>query len=512
VLHDEAGIPGSPDAKVLSGLSEAEVGLYRTGHTRGLEGRPAEAIAAYRQLIARRPEMADVWSELVSLYSVTRDWGQALAAARQLVQLRPEDALSWHNLAVLLQNHARPAEAIPAFREALRLDCQMSRAWHGLGCAHRAQGQHREALAAFQQAVRLDPDLAQAWYRLGSLHEHYEDFADAIRAYREAVRVKRDFAAAWYNLGVLHRDEGQLPQAMNAFLEALHFKPHDTDTWLGLGITYAKQRNRQGVLDVFEELAVLDPAVAEAFATQYVNNWPTAEETTLALPPPAARRTPVHGKKTGIHPLAETWYEMGVLHRREGRSAEALSDFAEAVRFDPDHAKAWFSLAALYRVQNRVDDALAALREVVRLKPQVPAAWRDLATIQSQRGQHQKALKALGKVVQLQPEDAGAWCALGRECIAVDDADGLASVVTRLRSLEPVAAERLVLEHATAAARRESVSAVAVALASPAVVPAASAERNAPPKAASSFDTWLYSIDEPPFAPGSAGREHALRH
>jgi tetratricopeptide (TPR) repeat protein len=515
VLHDEPGIPGSPEGKVLSGLSPAELRLYRSGHTLGLEGRPEEAIAAYRQLVMRRPDLADVWSELVSLYSLTRAWSQALTAARQLVQLRPEDALAWHNLAALLQNHSRPVEAIPAFREALRLDGGMARAWHGLGCAHRAQGQHREALSAFQQAVRFDPDLAQAWHRLGNLHEHYEDYPDAIRAYREAVRAKRDYAAAWYSLGVLCRDEGQIAQALTAFLEAIHFRPHDTDTWLGLGITYAKQRDRKGVLDVFEELALLDPAAAEAFATQYVNNWPEAPETILALPPASPRRAPVQGKKAALHPLAETWYEIGVLHRRDGKAAEAISDFVEAVRFDPDHAKAWFCLAALYRAQSRIDEALGALREVIRLKPHLPAAWRDLATIQSQRGQHQKALKALGKVVQLQPEDAGAWCALARECIALDDADGLASVIARLRGLDPVAAERIVLEHATFAARRESVSAVAVALASPLdMKPAASAtdDTAAATKAASSFDSWLYSIDQPPFLPGHAGLEHATRH
>ena len=457
MLH-EAGIPLSPEARVPAGLSQAEVGLDE---------------------------------------------------ARQVVRLRPEDALAWHNLAVLLQNHGRSGEAIRVFREALRLDGTMARSWHGLGCAHRAQGQHREARAAFQQAVSIDPDLASAWYRLGNLHEHYEEYAEAIKAYREAVRAKRDFAAAWYSLGVVCRDEGQLPQAMNAFLEALHFKPHDTDTWLGLGITYAKQRNRKGVLDVFAELALLDPAVAEAFATQYVNNWPAAPETTLTLPLEAPRRAPVQGKRTGVHPLAETWYDIGVLHRREGNVGEAISDFVEAVRFDADHAKAWFSLAALYRAAGRVEEALTALREVVRIKPQLPAAWRDLAMIQAQRGQHHKAVKALGKVVQLQPEDAPSWHALGRECIHVGDADALARVITRLRALDPTAAERLVLEHATAAARRENLGSelpTRTTAAAKGPVPKNSAKEEL------SFDAWLGAVDQPAFGSNPPGAELALRH
>jgi Tfp pilus assembly protein PilF len=66
--------------------------------------------------------------------------------------------------------------------------------------------------------------------------------------------------------------------------------------------------------------------------------------------------------RESAHPLAETRYAIGAQNRKRGAALEAVSDFVEAVRFDPDHAKAWFSLAGLYETLGRPEDALCALR------------------------------------------------------------------------------------------------------------------------------------------------------
>jgi tetratricopeptide (TPR) repeat protein len=495
-------------SEVPGDLPEADAVLLAQARVCAEEGRTAEAIAAYRQMLRRQPDWAEAWSELAVLFRVTEEGEHAVAAYRHLVRLRPNDAVAWSRLGALLQELGRPAEAIPALRDALRLDAEMALAWHALGTAYRSQGQHREAFAAFQQAVRFDPDLAQAWYRLGNLYEHYEEYPEAIGAYREAVRSKWDYAVAWYSLAILCRDEGRLQEAVDGFLEGLHIKPHDTDMWLGLGITYARQRNKKGLLNVYEQLAVLDPTAAQAFASQYVDRWTPAPQAPLPLPP---RVTPRSGARDSsrngeVHPLAETWYEIGVLHRGQGEAAEAISDFAEAVRIDPDHAKAWFTLASLYRVECRYEEALQALREVLRIKPGLAVAWRDLATIQARRGRHQKALRAFRKVVQLAPEDLEGWRGLGRSCMALDDMAGLAEVMERVRALSPACAESLANEYA-ATAGDESTTAHDLSIFEPRPAPLAAAAKRKPASAktygrpplvtTSCFDTWLSSVRRP---------------
>ena len=496
---DPPGSTRSPVAPAApAGLSLADAAFYRAARLHAQEGRPAEAIAAYRQLVRHDPDLVDIWSELGGLYSATGETEHALGSYQHVVRLRPSDALAWYNVGALTENQGRHAEAVPAFREALRLDPKMALAWHGLASAQRGLGQHKEALFACQQAVRFDPELAPAWLRLGNLHEHYEEYQDAIRAYREAVRARRYYPLAWYSLAVLCREEGQLPEAASAFLECLRLRPHDTDAWVGLGITYAKQENRPGIRDVCQELAILDPDAAESFGRQYVENWTPSRQAPRRI---AVRSTNRSGGRssTGVHPLAETWYEMGVLHRRQGETAEAISDFREAVRFDPDHVKAWFSLAVLHLRQSRSDEALNALREILRLKPRLTVAWHQLAQIHAQHGHHEKALKAYRKIVQFKPKDVPAWFGLGRACIAVDYTAGLAEVMETLRLLNPDSAERLAREYAEAVSTSEAAGRPAF---DPRRRPAAAPRPGRPLEemtgsertALASFDAWVTAL------------------
>jgi tetratricopeptide (TPR) repeat protein len=490
--------PPAAPAAAPAGLSLADAAFYRAARVHAQEGRPAEAIAAYVQLVRRDPDLVAVWSELGGLYSATGETGHALASYQHVVRLRPGDALAWYNVGALTENQGRHAEAVPAFREALRLDPKMALAWHGLASAQRGLGQHKEALFACQQAVRFDPELAPAWLRLGNLHEHYEEYQDAIRAYREAVRARRYYPLAWYSLAVLCREEGQFPEAVSAFLECLRLKPHDTDAWVGLGITYAKLDNRAGVRDVCQELAMLDPEAAETFGRQYVENWTPSRQTPRRMAAGASRSGSSSG--SGVHPLAETWYEMGVLHRRQGETGEAISDFREAVRFDPDHVKAWFSLAVLYLRQSREHDALHALREILRLKPRLAAAWHQLGQIHVRHGQHEKALKAYRKLVQIKPRDVAAWLGLGRACIAVDYTAGLAEVMETLRLLHPDSAERLAREYADAVSTHEASSRPAFdprrrgAGAEPGARPPGEELSGSERSALASFDAWVTSL------------------
>jgi tetratricopeptide (TPR) repeat protein len=188
------------------------------------------------------------------------------------------------------------------------------------------------------------------------------------------------------------------------------------------------------------------------------------------------------------------WYEMGVAHRRQGDIAEAISDFAEAVRFDPDHGKAWFCMAVLYRALHRLDDALFALKEVVRIKPSLAAAWRDLAAIHAIRGQHAKAATSLRKVLELQPANVSAWLGLGRACIALENTEGLANVLEKLRGLDVHAAEKLAHEYAQDPIRH--LKAPAATVVRPVVEKAVASDL----KDTNAFDTWLLTIDHPPVA------------
>ena len=92
----------------------------------------------------------------------------------------------------------------------------------------------------------------------------------------------------------------------------------------------------------------------------------------------------------------------------------------------------------------------------------------------------------------------------------------LASVITRLRALDPTAAERLVLEHATTAARREAAKSAAQTLGSQAARGTTGDEAfvgeglREGTRAVSTPGSS--AVDQPAFSSAEVGAELALSH
>ena len=202
----------------------------------------------------------------------------------------------------------------------------------------------------------------------------------------------------------------------DAFLEALTQAPRHRHV-AGLGITYAKhatvRRPRR-----LRGAGVLDPTVAEAFATRTSQLAERAGTTPLSSTTGSAP-DPVQGKSSGILPLAETWYRWRPASP-EGKAAEAISDFVEAVRFDPDHARGLVKPRGLYRAQvpprrcaQRCDAVICSSRNAGR---------RRICPRPSHAASTKKAFDVSCKVGQLQRETRCLKCALCRECIAAGDA------------------------------------------------------------------------------------------
>ena len=76
--------------------------------------------------------------------------------------------------------------------------------------------------------------------------------------------------------------------------------------------------------------------------------------------------------------LSEAWYQRGLLYLDFGKSREAMSDFEEAVRADPQHIDARLRIAAILHEDADLEKARAAWRNVLDVDPQNRLARRRL--------------------------------------------------------------------------------------------------------------------------------------
>ena len=164
------------------------------------QGRLDEAIAAFRQAIRLKPDLAEAHSGLGDALAAQGKLDEAISACRQAIRAKPDLAAAHSSLGNTLAAQGKLDEAIPAYRQAIRIKPEFAEANSNLGNALAQQGKLEEALAAYRRAIRIKPDYAEALVNLANVLREQGNLDEAIAAYRQAISIKPDFFQAFSNL------------------------------------------------------------------------------------------------------------------------------------------------------------------------------------------------------------------------------------------------------------------------------------------------------------------------
>ncbi|HEX4144965.1 MAG TPA: sulfotransferase [Pirellulales bacterium] len=158
-----------------------------------------EAAAEFEQATALKPSLFDAHGNLGNILRQQGKLDQAAARFRQVIALRPDLAASYNNLGNVLLNQGKADQAVVQFEQALALQPDFAEAYNNLGAALRMQGRLAEATARFEQALALMPDNAEAHNNLGNILWEQGKFAEAAARYDRALALKPDYAEAHYD-------------------------------------------------------------------------------------------------------------------------------------------------------------------------------------------------------------------------------------------------------------------------------------------------------------------------
>ena len=174
-----------------------------------------------------------------------------------------------------------------------------------------------------------------------------------------------EYPRNYLSYGSIFFQRGYYEQAGASFERALGDNPTSAEALYGLGSVYLQQQKIAEARKSFESVTKLQAT--------YPDTLPNA------------------------------WNNLGLLATREGRTAEAIPFFEQALKLSPDHLVALDNLGNAYRQLKQWDNARKTLEHAVAVGPEDPEANYSLGMVFAQLNDSDRAYDYLQRALKLRP-------------------------------------------------------------------------------------------------------------
>ena len=130
----------------------------------------------------------------------------------------------------------------------------------------------------------------------------------------------------------------------------------------------------------------------------------------------------IHGFGGDFGDTPELAAAHGAALRQAGQLEEAIAEFRETIRLEPDRAAAHGNLGNALLRQGKLEEASAEYREAIRIKPDDAAHHYSLGNALNNQGKLEEAITCYRQAIRLQPNFPEAHNNLGQETGEVEQA------------------------------------------------------------------------------------------
>jgi len=227
-------------------------------------GKFTEAEALYRNILASRPDWADVHINLGMVLMFRGDLKGAALSCQRGVTLQPDHARGHCYLGDILAFQNRLDEAIISYGRALTLRPDYAGAHNSLGNALFRLGRLEAAASAYRDAIAQEPELAEAHNNLGYILLQQGGLQKSEDHLRRALSIRPNYAQACCNLGAVLGQQGKFSEAENCCRQALALQPNQAEAHNNIGLILQKQGRLQEAEASFRKAISLKPDFLEA--------------------------------------------------------------------------------------------------------------------------------------------------------------------------------------------------------------------------------------------------------
>ncbi len=216
----------------------------------------------------------------------------------------------------------------------------------------------------WNDTVNKSPAKPLAHYNLGVVYHYQGDTKAALKEFQIAVNLNDNYADAYENLGSEFMNLGEVESAKKAYLKNLDLNPNNTAVKLKLLDVYAKEKNWPKIEKAYQDSII-----------KYEVSTPLQKDS------------------------------KGVMFLKQNKINEALLEFENALKEDPDFIDARYNLAAaLYRL-NRPIQSIEQYQLILKKDKNQPQVLTDLGVIYLEQGNLIGAKNMLKSSFDLDPNN-----------------------------------------------------------------------------------------------------------
>jgi tetratricopeptide (TPR) repeat protein len=384
----------------------------------------------YEQIVKARPDLAEAFANLGTVYYQMGDAEKAAAALKQAVTLKPDLSMPHFFLGVISAQSRKYQDGVTYLEKAQRLDPSNLFVSFYLGVAHYGLGDYQRAAVSFEKAAASDEFKADSYYHLSKAYAHVSEQA--------LGELQRKYPASFFLLllrGRLNETKGDWQQAQKAYEAALTKRPDASGLQERLAFV-SRMASGDGA-------AVSPPVPREDSYESTLALWyspPAKTEISRLLQDYTSR---VHGLKNASSNEEERLYRQvdynqvlsyltalwitendpgsyrahqlnGQLAEARGKTDEAVAAYRRALQLKPDLQNIHFSIGTLLWAAGRIQEALPELRAELQLNPNHPEAHYEIADILYTEQKLAEAKEHLLACLQLAPDMPEAHLAVER--------------------------------------------------------------------------------------------------
>ncbi len=246
---------------------------------------------------------------------------------RHALKIEPTNSDALHLLGVVLMQKGDIETAVSSIKHSLEIDPENPSALDHLGVMLADTGKLKEAIVCFSQALHLAPDYGSCWRNFGFAKELARDWSGAIEAYQKAIELEHNYAAAHAGLGGVLLQIGAFEEALETFDTAILLDPSHKPTLV----------KRAEVLRRLKRFSEAKIAYREIFSQP-------ADKASLAQ-------------------------YLGFCYAEDGNDTDALAEFNNALRLQPDMTDSALGAAGCLMRQGEFEAAAVSLDSVLKHTP-----------------------------------------------------------------------------------------------------------------------------------------------